>query len=148
MPMLMKEQAEAAGCALASFWVVRHHLWLSQSQLQQGDRDCLLKVPVEPTAMFGPHVTALIQQAQESRGVRRRSKVVWPGAPRALGGQDRLGLSLVGPGGRPVGGLNHDPRIPYPVSTSSTSNKDTHLYILNSEQSCRRSCPPSWRRKL
>ena len=54
---VMKEQAEAAGRALASFWVTRRHLWLSQSQLQQGDRDCLLKVPVEPTAMFGPHAT-------------------------------------------------------------------------------------------
>ena len=42
---VVKEQAEAAGSALASFWVVRRHLWLSQSQLQQGDRDCLLKVP-------------------------------------------------------------------------------------------------------
>ncbi len=64
---VMKEQAEAAGSALASFWVARRHLWLSQSQLQQGDRGCLLKVPVEPTAMFGPHATALLQQAQESR---------------------------------------------------------------------------------
>ncbi|XP_078025738.1 uncharacterized protein LOC144463846 [Epinephelus lanceolatus] len=63
---VMKEQAGAAGSALASFWVVRRHLWLSQSQLQQGDRDCLLKVPLEPTAMFGPHATALVQQAQES----------------------------------------------------------------------------------
>lgn len=63
---VMKEQAGAAGSDLASFWVVRRHLWLSQSQLQQGDRDCLLKVPVEPTAMFGPHATALMQQAQES----------------------------------------------------------------------------------
>ena len=85
---VMKEQAEAAGCALASFWVVRRHLWLSQSQLQQGDRDCLLKVPVEPTAMFGPHATALIQQAQESRrcakevsgGLARRA--TGPGRPR------------------------------------------------------------------
>lgn len=64
---VMREQAEAAGSALASFWVARRHLWLSQSQLQQGDRDCLLKVPVEPTAMFGPHAAALLQQAQESR---------------------------------------------------------------------------------
>ena len=38
----VKEQAETAGNALASFWVDRRHLWLSQSQLQQGDRDCLL----------------------------------------------------------------------------------------------------------
>ena len=85
---VMKEQAEAAGCALASFLVVRRHLWLSQSQLQQGDRDCLLKVPMEPTVMFGPHATALIQQAQEScrcvkevsGGLARRA--TGPGRPR------------------------------------------------------------------
>ena len=85
---VVKEQAEAAGSALASFWVVRRHLWLSQSQLQQGDRDCLLKVPVESTAMFGPNATGLIQQAQESRhcvkevsgGLARR--VTGSGRPR------------------------------------------------------------------
>ena len=27
-----------------------------------------------------------------------------------------------------MGGLNHDPRIPYPVFTLATSNKDTYLY--------------------
>ena len=75
---VVKEQAQAAGSALASFWVVKRHLWLSQSQLQQGDRDCLLKVPVEPTEMFGPHATALIQQAQESRCCACR----WPGQAR------------------------------------------------------------------
>lgn len=64
---LMKEQAEAAGRALASFWVVRHHLWLSQCQLQQRDQDCLLKVPVKPTVMFGPDAAKLLQQAQESQ---------------------------------------------------------------------------------
>ena len=72
---VVKEQAEAASSALASFWVARRHLWLSQSQLQQGDRDCLLKVPVESTAIFGPHATALT------------------GASQALGRQERLSLS-------------------------------------------------------
>ena len=90
---VVKEQAEAAGSALASFWVVRRHLWLSQSQLQQGDRDCLLKVLVEPTAMFGPHATALIQQDQESRRCAKEHPVflwhhepslavwMWPSSP-------------------------------------------------------------------
>ena len=83
---VMKEQAEAAGRALASFWVTRRHLWLSQSQLQQGDRDCLLKVPVEPTAMFGPHATALMQQAQESH---RCAKEVSGGLARRVTGSRR-----------------------------------------------------------
>ncbi|CAL8290038.1 unnamed protein product [Arctogadus glacialis] len=43
-----KEQAVASGCSLAQLWVVRRHLWLSQSKLQPADRDCLLRVPVEP----------------------------------------------------------------------------------------------------
>ena len=64
---VMKEQAEAAGRALASFWVVRRHLWLSQSQLQQGDRDCLLRLPVDPSAVFGPDAARLLQQARENR---------------------------------------------------------------------------------
>lgn len=88
---VMREQAEAAGNALASFWIARRHLWLSQSQLQQGDRDCLLRVPVEPSAMFGPHATALLQQAQESRrcakevsgGLVRRAAGSRPRRPRA-----------------------------------------------------------------
>eukprot|EP00064_Thunnus_orientalis_P016046 superscaffoldBa00003096_g16109 len=64
-PDVMKEQAEVAGRALASFWVIRCHLWLSQSQLQQGDRDCLLKLLVDPSAMFGPDAARLLQQAWE-----------------------------------------------------------------------------------
>ncbi|CAL8276093.1 unnamed protein product [Arctogadus glacialis] len=33
---------------VGSLWVVRRHLWLYQSKLQPADRDCLLRVPVEP----------------------------------------------------------------------------------------------------
>ena len=101
---VVKEQAEAAGSALTSFWVVRRHMWLSQSQLQQGDRDCLLKVQVEPTAMFGPHATALIQQAQESRrcaeevsgGLSRR--VTISGRPRPFQSQPAPEVSTWGQG--------------------------------------------------
>ena len=84
---VMKEQAEVAGRALASFWVARRHLWMSQSPLQQGDRDCLLKVPMEPTGMFGPHATALLQQAQESRRCAKEVSVGLVG--RAAGSRPR-----------------------------------------------------------
>ncbi len=33
LPRLIKEQAEAARKAMAALWLVRHHLWLSQSSL-------------------------------------------------------------------------------------------------------------------
>ena len=85
-----KEQAVASGRSLAQLWLVRRHLWLSQSKLQPADRDCLLKVPVEPIAIFGPQASSLLQQAQDrrrcadevseslgSRGKRARR----PGAP-------------------------------------------------------------------
>lgn len=64
LPSVTREQADAAR---ASFWVVRRHLWLSQSPLQQSDRDCLLRLPVDPSAMFGPDTVRLLQQAKESR---------------------------------------------------------------------------------
>ncbi|CAL8298415.1 unnamed protein product [Boreogadus saida] len=62
-----KEQAVASGRSSAQLWVVRGHLLLSQSKLQPGDRDCLLKVPVEPIAMFGPQASSLLQQARDRR---------------------------------------------------------------------------------
>ncbi|KAK9955747.1 hypothetical protein ABG768_015603 [Culter alburnus] len=63
MAVIMKEQAEAAGKSMSAFWVARHHLWLSQSRLQQEDRDCLSRLPVEPSAMFGPDALCMLQQA-------------------------------------------------------------------------------------
>ncbi|XP_053190141.1 uncharacterized protein LOC128373962 [Scomber japonicus] len=64
---LMKEQAVATGRALASLCMVRRHLWLSQSRLQGEDRARLLRLPVVPSAMFGPDAKAMLQQAQEAR---------------------------------------------------------------------------------
>ncbi len=46
---------------------VRCHLWLSQSMLQPEDRACLLRLLVEPLAMFGPDATNVLEQAQEAR---------------------------------------------------------------------------------
>ena len=63
---LMKEQAVVTGRALASLCMVRRHLWLSQSQLQGEDRACLLRLPVVPSAMFGPDAKVMLQQAQEA----------------------------------------------------------------------------------
>ena len=57
----------AAGKALSGPWQACHQLWLSQSQLQPEDKACLLRLSVEPMAMFGPDATAMIQQAQETR---------------------------------------------------------------------------------
>ncbi len=37
-----------------------------QSMLQPEDRTCLLKLPVEPSAMFGPDAAKILQQAQEA----------------------------------------------------------------------------------
>ncbi|CAI5695366.1 unnamed protein product [Oreochromis niloticus] len=77
---LMKHQAIATGSSLAAFWVARRHLWLSQSRLRSDDQDCLMRLPVDPAAMFGPSAAQLLQQAMEtrramqemSRGLRRR----------------------------------------------------------------------------
>ena len=88
----LKEQAVAAGRALASLWVARRHLWLSQSQLQTDDRSCLLRLPVVPSAMFGPGATAMLEQARDARrcaremsGVLQSNRSRWvSGAPRAM----------------------------------------------------------------
>lgn len=68
---VIKEQAEVSGITIASFWTVRRHLWLSQSKLQQQDRDGLLRLPVDPTAMFGPDAMKLLQQAHEGQQCAR-----------------------------------------------------------------------------
>ncbi|KAK1903415.1 hypothetical protein KUDE01_006371 [Dissostichus eleginoides] len=56
---------------MAALWLLRRHLWLSQSRLQQEDRACLMKLPVEPSAMFGQEASALLQRAQEARRCAR-----------------------------------------------------------------------------
>ena len=70
LPKLMREQGVAVGKALSRLWQACH-LWLSQSQFQPEDKACLLRLPVELTAMFGPDAAAMIQQAQEARRAAR-----------------------------------------------------------------------------
>lgn len=105
---VMKEQAEAAGSALASFWVARRHLWLSQSRLQQGDRDCFLKLPVDPSAVFGADAAKMLQQAQENRrcaqtvsdNLRRRARGLRrsrPPVPRPTSDPPQWGLGDLRP---------------------------------------------------
>lgn len=71
MAQLMKEQVSVAGRSIASLWVTRRQLWLSQSSLQSEDQNGLLKLPVVPQAMFGPAATAMLQQAHEARQCAR-----------------------------------------------------------------------------
>uniref|UniRef100_UPI003AADF6AF uncharacterized protein n=1 Tax=Centroberyx gerrardi TaxID=166262 RepID=UPI003AADF6AF len=71
LPKLIREQAEAAGKAMSGLWGVRRHLWLSQSMLPPEDQACLLRLPVELSAMFGPDTTEMLQQAQEARRCAR-----------------------------------------------------------------------------
>ena len=59
---LMKEQAVATGMALASLWMVRYHLWLSMSG---EDQVCLHRLPVVPSAMFGPDANNMLQHTQD-----------------------------------------------------------------------------------
>lgn len=63
---LIKVQAEVAGRAMATLWLVRRHLWLSQSRLQQEDRACRMKLPVEPSVMFGQRASALLMSSGSS----------------------------------------------------------------------------------
>ena len=77
-----KEQAVASGRSVAQLWVVRRHLWLSQSKLQPADRDCLLRVPVEPTAMFGPQASSLQTGTEEPK---RGSSLDISPSPRRMG---------------------------------------------------------------
>ena len=67
----MREQGVAVGKALTGLWQARRHLCLSQSRLQPEDKACLLRLPVESTAMFGPDVTAMIQHTHEARHAAR-----------------------------------------------------------------------------
>ena len=67
LSLAAKEQAVAAGKAIASLWVARRHLWLAQSRFQPADRTSLIGLPVEPTAMFGSGALTMLQQAQEAR---------------------------------------------------------------------------------
>ncbi|KAL3966419.1 hypothetical protein ACER0C_030310 [Sarotherodon galilaeus] len=76
---VMKENAIATGCSLASFWVARHHLWLSQPRLRLDHQDCLMWLPVDPTGTLHGEV------AVGSRGLRRNMARV--GRPRAPGPQ-------------------------------------------------------------
>uniref|UniRef100_A0AAV2JSI8 Uncharacterized protein n=1 Tax=Knipowitschia caucasica TaxID=637954 RepID=A0AAV2JSI8_KNICA len=71
MVQLMKEQAAVAGKSIASLWVTRRQLWLSQSPLQPEDQSGLMKLPVDPQAMFGPGAMSMLQQAQEARRCAR-----------------------------------------------------------------------------
>lgn len=73
---LVKEQAVAMGRAMASFWVARRHLWLSQSQLGGEDRNCLLQLPIMPSAMFGPNAIDMLKQAQEARRCAREVSTI------------------------------------------------------------------------
>ena len=71
MAQLMKEQTAAAGKGIASLWVTRRQLWLSQSGLQPEDQSSLLRLLVDPAAMFGLGANAMLQQAQEARRCAR-----------------------------------------------------------------------------
>lgn len=71
MARLMKEQAAAAGKGLASLWVTRRQLWLSQSRLQPEDQNGLLGLPLDSLAMFGPGANSMLQQTQEVRRCAR-----------------------------------------------------------------------------
>ena len=82
-----------ASCrALTSLWVARHHLWLSQSQLQTDDQNCLLRLPVVPSPIFGPGATTMLEQARDARrcawemlGVLQSNRSRWVSrAPRAV----------------------------------------------------------------
>ncbi|KAI9534553.1 hypothetical protein NQZ68_012786 [Dissostichus eleginoides] len=104
LPRLIKKQAEAAGKAMAALWLLRRHLWLSQSRLQQEDRACLMKLPVEPSAMFGQEASALLQRAQEARRCAREISRTF-GRRRGGAGKDRqvgmvAGLGAMVPGSR------------------------------------------------
>ncbi|KAJ4921433.1 hypothetical protein JOQ06_021241, partial [Pogonophryne albipinna] len=49
------------------------------SRLQQEDRACLMKLPVEPSAMFGQEASVLLRQAQEARRCTREYlPYLWP----------------------------------------------------------------------
>ncbi len=67
----MKAQAVATGTAMAFLWMVKRHLWLSQSQFQGEDRACLLRPPVVPSAMFGQDANKMLQEAQDARWCAR-----------------------------------------------------------------------------
>lgn len=64
---IMKEQAVAAGRAMAAFCVVRQHLWLSQSRLQLTDRNSLFKLTVNSSAFFASGAVRMLQAAQAVR---------------------------------------------------------------------------------
>lgn len=82
---VFKEQAVASGCSLAQFWIARSHLWLSQSQLQQADREHFLRLPVEPTAMFGHQTTTSLHRHRTAVAVRRRCLDLLADMPSVLG---------------------------------------------------------------
>ena len=63
--------AAVAAKSIASLWVTRRQLWLCQSSLQSEDQSSLLRLPVDPQAMFGPGATGMLQQAQEARRCAR-----------------------------------------------------------------------------
>ena len=67
LSLAVKEQAIAAGNAIASLWVARRHLWLAQSRFQPADHTSFTGLPIEPTAMFGSGALTMLQQAQEAR---------------------------------------------------------------------------------
>lgn len=92
---IMKEQAVAAGRAMAAFWVARRHLWLSQSRLQVADRNSLIGLPIEPSAMFGDNALRLLQDAQAAR--RYANELSTPPTYRQRGRRPRAQLPQAPP---------------------------------------------------
>lgn len=61
---LINKEAEEAGRVLVSFWVAQ--LIFGFPSLSQEDWEWLLRLPVEPLAMFRLEAVSILQQAQES----------------------------------------------------------------------------------
>lgn len=73
------------GSSLALLWVAGHLLCLSQSQLQLDNQECLLKLPVDPSAMFGRVQPNSCNRLGTAATLPRRWQAARAGALQVLG---------------------------------------------------------------
>ncbi len=62
-----KETARAIGWSMAALVATERHLWLTLSQINDKERDFLIKAPISPSGLFGDAVNTVVDSFQEAK---------------------------------------------------------------------------------
>ena len=80
---LARGAAHSSGRSIASLWMARRHLWLTQSKLPEPDRNTLMKLFLNPGFTFGPGAVEMLRRAKESRESKKQREQLLPRPPLA-----------------------------------------------------------------